>query len=391
MNLLDGLVLLLLALGLVAGARAGFLGPVMGLLGAVVGFALALLAASVFQEPLVGIEQPMRALITVMGLGAFVLLGEATGAALGTTMSRGIRTSPLRPLDAAGGAVVGVAHVVLMVWLLGGILSLGIAPRFDELARDSVALRFTGERLPPPTAVAGRLVALLDTTDLPPLFAGIEPPVAAPVDLPDDAATRALAESGLASTARIASSGCGFGLAVGSGFFVSPTHAVTNAHVVAGSSSTTVTIGGADHDAVVVAFDPRSDLALLFVADANASPLDLSSQAPPRGTAAAVLGYPGGGPLTAIPAGVTATHAVPGPDIYGEGAYSRNVVEMRSSIQRGNSGGPLIIAPGVVGGVVFGASRVTPDVGYAIGSDEAVARIGSSIGSTAPVATGACL
>ena len=64
---------------------------------------------------------------------------------------------------------------------------------------------------------------------------------------------------------------------------------------------------------------------------------------------------------------------------------------MRSSIQRGNSGGPLIIAPGVVGGVVFGASRVTPDVGYAIGSDEAVARIGSSIGSTAPVATGACL
>ncbi len=41
MNLIDGLVILLLLLGVVAGARAGFVGPVLGLLGAVViGFAI---------------------------------------------------------------------------------------------------------------------------------------------------------------------------------------------------------------------------------------------------------------------------------------------------------------------------------------------------------------
>jgi S1-C subfamily serine protease len=67
------------------------------------------------------------------------------------------------------------------------------------------------------------------------------------------------------------------------------------------------------------------------------------------------------------------------------------VVEMRAAIQRGNSGGPLMVAPGAVGGVVFGASRIAPTVGYAIGSDEAVERIGPSIGSTAAVDTGACL
>ena len=42
MNFLEAIVLLLLALSVVAGARAGFLGPVLGLAGAVAGFGAAL-------------------------------------------------------------------------------------------------------------------------------------------------------------------------------------------------------------------------------------------------------------------------------------------------------------------------------------------------------------
>lgn len=391
MNPIDLIVLLLLVLGLVSGARAGFLGPVLGLVGAITGFALALALASVLSEPLAGIEQPMRAMLTLVGLGAFVLTGEAAGAAVGAMMSHSIRLSPLRPLDALGGALVGAAHVVLLVWLLGGMLVMGMAPVLGAAARDSVAVRLTNDRLPPPTAVAGRLLTLLDTTELPQLFAGLEPPPAEPVDLPDDAQTSALAQSAIASTARITSSGCGLGLSVGSGFFVSRTHAVTNAHVVAGSQETTVTIGGVDRQAVVVAFDAAADLALLHVPGASAPALQLSAQAPPRGSTGAALGYPGGGELTVTAAGVTATYEIPGPNIYGEGRFTRNVVEMRSAIRRGNSGGPLVVEAGVVGGIVFGASRVSPEVGYAIGSDEAVERIGPFIDSTTAVATGACL
>lgn len=391
MNLIDLLVVLLLVVGLVSGARAGFLGPVLGLIGAVGGFALALVLASVLQEALLGIEQPMRALVTVLGLGAFVLAGEATGAAIGTTMSHGIRFSPLRPFDAVGGALVGVAHIVLLVWMLGGMLSMGLAPSIAVAARDSVAVRLVTDRLPAPTTVAGRLVALLGTTDLPPLFAGIEPPPAAPVALPDDAETAALAESAVASTGRVTSSGCGAGLSVGSSFFVSPTHAVTNAHVVAGSSDTTVTLGDTVFAATVVAYDAAGDLALLYVPGATAPALQLSPRAPTRGTTAAALGFPGGGDLTVTAAGVTATHDILGPNIYGEGQYDRNVVELRAQIRHGNSGGPLVVAPGVVGGVVFGASRLSAEIGYAIGSDEAVERIGPFIGSTTAVDTGACL
>jgi uncharacterized membrane protein required for colicin V production len=391
MNLLDVGVIVLLLIGIVSGARAGFLGPVLGLLGGSIGFGLALLLATVFREQLALIEQPMRAVATILGLGAFVVVGEATGAAAGSMMSLNLQRSGLRPLEAVGGAVVGFAHVVLLVWLIGGMLAVGMAPSLADAARDSVALRIVGERLPAPTLVAGRLLALIDTTDLPPLFAGIEPAPAAPVDLPADADARALAQSALASTARIASTGCGAGQAVGSGFFVSPTDAVTNAHVVAGSTDTTVTIGGSVHAATVVAFDPDADLALLSVPDAGASALRLSEAPPTRGTTGVALGYPGGGDLATTPAAVTAAYTTGGPNIYGDGISERSVVEMTAQIRRGNSGGPLVVAPGVVGAVVFGASRVAPDVGYAIGADQALERLGPAIGSTAAVDTGDCL
>ncbi len=112
MNVFDLLVLALLALGIISGARAGFLGPVLGLLGAIAGFAIALVVASLLRETLLALEQPTRGLVTFIGLAAFVVSGEALGAGVGATMSRGIRFSALRPLDMAGGAVVGAAHVV---------------------------------------------------------------------------------------------------------------------------------------------------------------------------------------------------------------------------------------------------------------------------------------
>ena len=391
MNLFDLLVLALLALGLIAGARAGFLGPVLGLLGAVAGFALALLLASVLREQLLEVEQPGRALLTFIGLGAFVVSGEAIGAAIGAAMSHGIRLSALRPIDMAGGAIVGAAHIVLIVWLLGGLATAGISPLLGPAARDSLAVSITSERLPPPQAVAGRIMDLLATTELPGLFAGLEPAPAAPVDLPADPQVRALADSAVGSTARITAAGCGVGLSVGSGFFVAPEHAVTNAHVVAGSSTTTVFVNGADLEAAVVAFDSSSDLALLHVPGAGAPALQLSTDVPGRGTAAAGLGYPGGGDVTVTAAAVTATYDIVGPDIYGQGSHGHSVVEVRGEIRRGNSGGPLVTAPGVVGAVVFGASRASAEVGYAIGADEARESIGPFIGSTAPVDTGACL
>jgi S1-C subfamily serine protease len=390
MNLLDLLILAFLALGAFAGWRAGFLGPVLALLGGILGFVLALVLATLLRDQLAAIEQPTRALLTLLGLGMLVLAGEATGAALGATTSRGLRTTWFRPFDSLGGALVGMAHVVLLVWLLGGLIAAGMSPPLTAAARESAMLGAVLQRLPPPATVAGRMLALLSATDLPLLFGGLEPAPADPLELPNDRDARALAESGVASTARVTGSGCGAWQQVGSGFFISPTHLVTNAHVVAGTDATSVSLGGATFETVVVAFDPNADIAVLYAAGANARALELASDAPGRGTSAVALGYPGGGDLRVSPAAVTASYRVPGPNIYGEGRYEHGVVEMRADIERGSSGGPLLVAPGVVGGVVFGESRTAADVGYAISAPSAAESIGNAAGSTTAVSTGPC-
>jgi uncharacterized membrane protein required for colicin V production len=389
-NLLDLLLIALLAFGLVAGWRSGFFGPALALAGGLAGFAGAMLLATLLRSQLAAVAQPGRALVTILGLGFLVLAGEAFGAAIGATMSRSLQTAWSRRLDAAGGAVVGLAHVVLLTWVLGGLLAAGLTPALAPLARGSAVLGVVYDRLPPASIVAGRVLSLLSGTDLPQLFAGLEPPPAAPVDLPAASDAQALAQSAVASTAQVAGTGCGTYLKVGSGFFITPDHLVTNAHVVAGTDATTVTLGGVTYPATVVLFDPQADVAVLYAPDTTAPSLVLSTEAPQRGVTGVTLGYPGGGDLTLSPAAVTALHQVDGPDIYGDGSYPHSIVEIRADVQRGDSGGPLVIAPGTVGGMVFGESRTIADVGYAIAAPAVTDAIGDGAARRQAVDTGPC-
>ncbi len=68
---------------------------------------------------------------------------------------------------------------------------------------------------------------------------------------------------------------------------------VTNAHVVAGESSTGVQLRGVGRElaARVVVFDPHNDIAILKVPGLSASALLLAS-GPAVGEPAAILGYP---------------------------------------------------------------------------------------------------
>ena len=68
---------------------------------------------------------------------------------------------------------------------------------------------------------------------------------------------------------------------------------VTNAHVVAGESDTTVQIDGTPPglDADVIDFDTRDDVAVLRVHGLHEQALSLAA-APQPGTPAAILGYP---------------------------------------------------------------------------------------------------
>jgi S1-C subfamily serine protease len=149
--------------------------------------------------------------------------------------------------------------------------------------------------------------------------------------------------------------------------------------------------GAGSQPATTVLFDPELDLALLLVEKTPGPALPLVTEAIERGAEGAVLGYPGGGPLDAHLAAVRRTIEAVGRDIYGRGEVERSVLELQTRIRPGNSGGPLVLADGRVGGVVFAASSGDEDVGYAIDASELEDPLAGAIGATVQVDTGPCL
>jgi S1-C subfamily serine protease len=165
---------------------------------------------------------------------------------------------------------------------------------------------------------------------------------------------------------------------------------VTNAHVVAGIAAPLVQIGRTVKATEVVLFDPSFDLAVLRVSGLSAPPLQLDPAPVGRGTQAAVLGFPGGGPFTVDAAGVMAAFEAQGRDIYGHGLTVRNVYELNALVRPGNSGGPLVLPDGRVIGVVFSRSTVDPSIGYALTSPDVLPRVLRAEGVVRAVSTGAC-
>jgi S1-C subfamily serine protease len=81
-----------------------------------------------------------------------------------------------------------------------------------------------------------------------------------------------------------------------------------------------------------------------------------------------VLGYPEGGPLSGRRAAIRAVFDATGRDIYGHDSVLRRIYELQTVVRPGNSGGPFVLTNGQVAGVVFAASTMDANTGYAITS-----------------------
>ncbi len=389
MNPIDILTLLLIVVALILGWRSGAIPQISGLIGAIGGGVVAILLLPTFADPLASIDPTYRPIVVLAGLVVAVGIGESLGGALGRGLARRLGTGLLGAADRTAGAGFGVIQVLLIVWLAGSLLAEGPVPRLAETAGGSTAVRTLALFLPPPTEIATGLGGWLDTTGLPDVFVGFEPLPAPPVDRPDDPAARAIAAAAEASTLKVSAATCGLS-SVGTGFVVSPSYVLTNAHVVAGSDAVRVLARGQVLDAVPVLFDPALDVALLHVPGLRVTALKFAAQDPSRGALGATLGYPGGGRLTVVPAAVADRYQATGRDIYGTDRVRREILELRAEIDRGDSGGPLILEDGTVGGVVFAEARTDPQVGYALAATEVWDRIRTSIGRTAATDTGVC-
>jgi len=386
-NIVDLVLTAVVVAALVHGARVGAVAPVLGFggfwAGLVAGSALAPILSRQFDAPLaqqvVGLAAPL--------VGATLLGLVGSRLALGAWVV--LRRAHLGPVDAAAGSALAGGASLLSAWLVAFMLAAGPWPAAAREIQHSTILRALDRSLPSPPSVLARIQRILDRSGFPQVFAGLEPGLGAPVPVPGDPVVRAAVERAGASTVRIVGLGCG-GVVEGSGFVAGSGLVVTNAHVVAGISHPVVEDGGGRHPAAVVLFDPELDLAVLRTAGLAGPALALDTATVPRGTASAVLGYPGGGPFRAGPAAVRRSLVAVGRDIYGRRVTARTVYELQALVRPGNSGGPLVVPDGRVIGVVFSRSVSQPNVGYALVGGDVAAQLRTAAARAAPVGTGSC-
>jgi hypothetical protein len=378
MTTLDWVIAAATVLFAVNGYLRGFIVGALSLVGFLVGafvgtrIADALLGSSSRYAPLFG-------LLGALTAGAVLAMGTGGIAA---RLRRGLHVPLLGLVDGVAGAALSGAVALGVAWVLGVIVV--SLPGSGALALDverSAILRRLDELLPPSGVVLNALARI----DPLPGIVGLASPLASPPRL---AETPAL-ERASRSVVRVIGTACGLGIE-GSGWVVAPDEVVTNAHVVAGESSTTVQPGGGPQGlaATVVMFDPRNDLAILDVPGLGLPSLALAA-GPVDGTAGVILGYPEDGPFAAESARIGETQDINTQDAYGRGPVTRLLTPVRGLIRPGNSGGPVLDDGGRVLTTVFAATTGGgPPGGYGVAN--ATVRADLADAGLGPVSTEGC-
>jgi len=389
-NLIDLVALVLLVLAIALGVRSGALPQLAGLTGAAVGALIGFILVPLGTPYFDALPPTIRAIVVLSILLGLVGLGEGVGATAGRAASHALGTGFLGALDRAAGAIVGAGQALLIIWLAGGVLASGPFPTFSRQAQTSTAVRILDTVLPPPTELVIELGHLLDDTGIPDVFIGLEQLPAQDIALPPAGVAREIGARAAGSVLRVIADGCEL-RSSGTAFVVTKGYLVTNAHVIAGASQIVVQTSLASFDAVPVFVDLELDVAVLRASSLGAPPLAFAAEEPQRGAIAATFGYPGGGNAVVEPATVAAVYNATGLDVMGSARVTRRIIELRATVQPGDSGGPLLLEDGTVGGVVFAESKVDPTVGYALSPIEVRDRIEPALTRTARVATGPCL
>ena len=387
MDLLDVLIVLALILsvwhGRVVGvtrqvcATAGFVG---GLFGGV------FLEGKLIHLAHTASSRALLAFIVIWGSALLLLsVGEYVGAVLKFRMQRW----RIDGIDGILGAFLGGATLLLSVWLGATLFRNAPLSWVQEQLQGSRIVAELDSKLPPAPHIIGKISHLIDPNGFPQVFTGIEPTPNTNAPLPNAGQLANAVEADRASVVKIEGRGCG-GIVEGSGFVAAGDLVATNAHVVAGVAEPMVLDDNGEHASRVIWFDPDLDFAVLQVDNLHGKPLAIDTRSVADGTAAAALGYPGGGPFTVELATVLQSFEASGRNIYNQGETIRNVYSVHADIRPGNSGGPLIDQSGSVVGIVFAQSTTYDQVGYALAMQKVIQELHQVSSSSPTVGTGSC-
>lgn len=381
MTLLDLFIGLFVISIVLRGARTGFLAGALSLVGVVLGAALgSRIAPMILPE---GESAIFGAAITLASIVACAVLGDVVARAIGGSLRSGLREGSVPDrLDGVGGAALGLALSLVLVWVVG-VFTLQTPPLSDlhPAMKESRILGALNDRMPSKLLTE----AVADFEPLPQIR-GPEADVATP-DKGIKGDPQVLAAR--SRMVRVQGIACGYGVE-GSGWSAAPDLIVTNAHVVAGEVATRVQPGGVGrrYRAEVVLFDPENDVAVLHAEGLGLPTLPLAE--PVSGEPVAVLGFPENGPLDTQPARTGETRRVISTDAYARGPVERTVTSFRVHVRPGNSGGPAVNADGGVVATIFASRADSSKSGYGIPTAILRQHLDLAAGRTQPVDTGAC-
>jgi len=154
---------------------------------------------------------------------------------------------------------------------------------------------------------------------------------------------------------KIISQGCGQ-LKVGSGFKVSDTLVATNAHVVAGIKNPRIKTKSKIYSSEVVYIDTNLDFALLKTSVLPGKELPLDNLLQANGSAIKSLGYSGGGPLKIKNGEINNHFLAKSNNIFNDKIIKREIYDISTNLESGDSGGPIINSDNRVVGMAFAES-----------------------------------
>ena len=390
MDFLDVVIVVFLIVFAVSGLRRGLSGVALALAGLLAGLFLGAVIAPPAARAITqdGTTQPFFAIGIFIGV---TLLIEGIGAGIGFRVRRRTeRTLLLGKADSAVGAALGVVAALAAAWYLGLMFVRSPWVTLDTQISNSSIERSLDRFMPRPPGFLATIGNLLLPGGSPNPFSTILNIPPAPVAIPPLVNTAGIREA-VGVTSKVIASGCDGGAEAGSTWPLGAGYFVTNAHVVAGSNGVVIdTPTHGQHAARVVLFDPDTDVAVLYSPGLVLRPLVVVNINPARGTAGAVIGYPGGGSEQVVSAAVSGTESAQGYNIYGDTLVTREIEVLAARVIPGNSGGPIVNDSGEVIGVVFAASTTDPNVGYALTIPQVYPDLQAGEHRTAAVSTEAC-
>ncbi len=379
MNLLDIVIILAAVAYGIGGFRSGAVVGLFSLVGFFGGAAVGAQVARPIGSALVnGRAQIPIAILCVLLLA---MLGQLLGVMLAHQVKRHLLRGRGQPLDSAVGAVLGVAAVLLVAWMVALPLATSAYPTLAAQASQSKIVRAVNQVVPDPVrTLYSSLRTYFNRSGFPPVLGDLPSTSVVPVDPPPASlpgSVRQTVTRDRGSIVKIYGEApqCGRGIE-GSGFVYAPHRVLTNAHVVAGTDKVGVVVGQTGSGqarttpARVIAFDPNRDVAVLAVPGLSSPRLPFASRAADSGSPAVVVGYPEDGGYTVRAARVRSRTTVRGTNIYGHGDVTRSIYSVRAVVRSGNSGGPLLDYQGRVLGIVFATALDSSDTGFVLTDSE---------------------